>query len=89
MWEEGAAKDILDLLQDSLKGGSIIRMRTKISKPRPLLTITTPIFARFGEQFLAPPWKSSRFRSRFLLEHAKVSHRSSFLSSLAREGGST
>ena len=72
-----------------LKGGSILRMCAKRArkfrshahfclKPRP--------FSIVLERNLV---NGPVFDRDFLLKHAKVSHRNSFLSSLAREGGST
>ena len=69
-----------------LEGGFHCNAREKFSKPRPLLYKPRPFSIVLERNFLC---QSSHFRPRFLLKHAKVSHRSSSLSSLAREGGST
>ena len=63
----------------------------KILKPRLLGVKPRPFSIVFRENWLAlqyPISPSIGFQSKFLLRHAKVSHRSSFLSSLARDGGS-
>ena len=62
--------------------------RAKISKPRPLLIKTTPVFDRFGETSCST-MTIVPFSIEIFAKHAKVSHRISFLSSLDRERGST
>ena len=75
-------------IQDFLKGGSDTQSCTKrtqkILKPHPFFIKTTPIFNRLIET--ASP--IDLFLIDYLLKHTKVSHSSSFLSSVAREGGS-
>ena len=72
-------------MQDFLKEGSITLLRAQIFEATPLSVKTTPILDRFGEKLLALPINRSVFDRDFF---AKVSHRSRFLSSLAREGSS-
>ena len=71
-------------MQDFLKEGSGTLLCAKFLKPRPLSIEPPSIFDRFGEKPLALPVS----RSVFDLNHAKVSHNSSFIISLAREGDS-
>ena len=73
-------------MHDLLKGGFCYSVHAKILGPCPLLTKTTPIFKHFWEKFLALP---VNLRSKSLLRHADVSHRSRFLNSLPRQGDST
>ena len=72
-------------MQDFLKGCSILTCESahKIFRPRPHFVETTPIFEREASYSTC---QSIRFRSRSLLRHAEVSHRSRFLSSSHRKG---
>ena len=56
-------------------------------KPHPLGIKTTPVFDRLERNFLLY-LSIDPFLIEILLRHAKVSHKSSFLSSLVREGSS-
>jgi hypothetical protein len=79
-------------IQDLEKGGSSIAVRALCAHE--FLDATTTFgknhahFDRFERNF--QPYQSNRsvFERILKLKHAKVSHNSSFLSSVAREGGS-
>ena len=74
-------------IQALVKGGSATVLRAKKLRPRPLSDKPRP-FRAFWRETSCFTCQSIRFRSRFMLRHAKVSHRSSFLHSPAREEGS-
>ena len=65
---------------------SCVRSVRKILEATPTLGRNHAHFDRFL-RLLAVPVQSINFRINFLLKHSKVSHSSSFLSSIARKGG--
>ena len=78
-------------IQDLVKEGSSIVLRAKSARkflrPRQLW-LNHAHFRSFWRETSCSTCQSIRFRSRSILRHAKVSHRSSYLCSPAREEGS-
>ena len=95
LYDSTYKKSVVEILhlRISWKGGGVCynnvrKAHANFFKPRPHFIETTPNFKQFLREASYSTCQSIRFWSRSLLRHAGVSHRSGFLSSSHKKGGS-